>query len=252
MALINNDYTKDFIDTVYRYFCNNIYDISQYLSYENIHFCDNLNEDIKMFYNSTSNIFHKCATILPNEIIEKVHILLDISIENDDNSNIVALFHEFIHISDFAEYAKLYNQDDLEGINNLDSFKAYKTISEFRAYSKAEIYMLELQGEEFIQQYQEVARSNEERFLLNYTQQFFQKLTEGRADMDSICAFLAKFYFYDYFEQRSLFDDSCIHRYIDCLDELSHRFLLQLYQLYVSGLDNPFGVLDQVQHLLGY
>ncbi len=250
MSIIEDGYTKALIRTLYNFYCDSIYDISAYLNCANIHFCDDINKDIHNFYSIKTFVSSKGITILPNEIIDEIHVLIDVSIETSEFYNIITLIHEFIHITDFIKYAEMYNGEKINGINKIESFSVYRLISEFHAYAKAEIISLGTCNEESIQLCKNYYRDNEEALLSKYLEKFLQDISSDHFQAASFASFLAKFYIFDYYAGRDHFEESCIHDFLTDLENEKKNFLLQLYQLFLSSFDDPFGALDQLSDFL--
>lgn len=250
MAIIDDERLNHLIDLSYQFFCNNVYDIGDYLSRNNIYATDNINEDLEMFCDTTLYLNAKGITILPNDIIDKTHILVNIAVENNDYNSIIVLFHEFYHVKDFIEYAKKYNDSNIEGINSSDLFTNYKKLSEFNAYANSELLLIKLYTQTGIDIYQEYIKPNQEAFFSEYLQRLYENITNDNIDYNSVMALLGKFYIFDYCNQNKSLEESCIHNYLIRFSEEDQNYLLYLYAVCLKSLVNPFDSLNILQEFL--
>lgn len=137
MAIVQN-YKNNFRQ-IYEYFNEYIEDIS-FFNFDHIYYTDNMVEDVFLFCTpkDSEELDNSGVMILPNDIIEDIIILMDVT---EDNHTMQAeyLIHELVHVIDYYNFADYFFDGNLNLINSHILENAYGLWSEFRAFSISQI-----------------------------------------------------------------------------------------------------------------
>lgn len=248
MSIITKDQFVPFKSSIYNYFCSHVSDIS-FLTIDNIYLCNDISSDIKNFGYTTTNFQGKACTLFPNEIIESMIVLLEVS--SDDNySNINALFHELVHVDDYKVFANRFCGGTVEDICFDEKYKAYHLWSEFHASMFSEInslnycdYILNVQS---IPDYLE----HQEEGLSVYIEHCHQKIQDGMWGLYDLFLLFGKFGGFDYLHHLQSTEFSCIHQYInDLFASCDRSKILKTYDVCYSGI-KEHRILDNLDSLL--
>lgn len=117
----------DIIQSMYEFFNQYISDIS-FFACDHVYVTDDIENDALLFFDKPDKDIAKNSnglTILPNEIVEDLIVLINIPSEVSV-LNINTIIHEFTHVYDIHQFAHEYTEDNLELIENHNMYLAYR------------------------------------------------------------------------------------------------------------------------------
>lgn len=136
----NNKYRNLFF-AIYQYYCNNIYDISDF-NFDNIHTCGNIHDGLKSLGVHEYIDNAEGVSILPSSEKEPLRVLIEITSKTDIAK---VLIHEFTHVYDIIQYAKYYNNNIITDFHLDKLYTTYMCYSEFHAHALDEYEGMKLQ-----------------------------------------------------------------------------------------------------------
>lgn len=230
MAFKTNQFIDD-IKKAFDYFNNNLYDIS-FFNCDNIYITNDFENDAELFFDSTNKISFQNThgmVILPNNIVEKVIILISVDKEFSQ-PNICSLFHEFVHIYDLNHFLCEYTDYNYTTIEDHNLFPFYRNWSEFKAYAYSELYsyiysdlILKTSYEKELLYYYDVC-------LIDFVKRTYDRGWKSLLYDYKLYSFLGSIYGVDIYNHIFSIEESRIHPYF--FAPFYSKIVNQIYELY--------------------
>ena len=225
----------DLFYSIYEYYIKNIADVS-FLNFENIYYTDCMKEDLFLFYSDKRmNTDIHGATLLQNKSSNNLVVLIDVSSENV-LTYAISIIHELTHAYDFKIFADYYKFNNIFEIQNHDMFYTYRTWSEFKAHFYGEVYSFKYIDTVTNTNNLEVAMKNYnvqlESFLINKRKMMKNLTFDGM----SLASVLGAIFLYDYYNNVSHINNSCIYQYLPII--FHTEIINKIYQLYYIYFDS--------------
>ena len=243
---------RDKFRPIYDYFNDFIEDIS-FFNFDNINYTDNMKEDVFLFCmpKISEETDNAAVTILPNDFIEDIVVIIDIS----NNNNVMyaeSLIHELIHVIDYNNFAKHFLNGDLNLINSHILKEDYKSWSEFRAFSTAQIKCYEYMDLACHRSYTSIIMKQYELNLEDFLIRQRLALKTGQFSDYELSKVFGSIYLLDNYHNIKDFSKSHIYNYLPIL--FKSDLIYQMYDLYFLYFDSDrnhtiFENLYQIQDL---
>lgn len=238
---------KDLYQTIFNYYNQNIFDISEF-SFNNIYCSDDIQNDILLFCSPKpeENTFVEGATIVPNDLSDEIVIVINIKNKISTSQHVSCLIHELTHVHDFIEFSKEYYNKPYALIQEHEHFEIYKGWSEFHAYALGHYYccsfMNKYTGINSTDTFIKMTKHNLKLQLKEWTDINYYTLNRD----------LGFLYALDMFKHRELTKKSYAHKYLPrYIDPKILDDVLLLYDLYSEAtLNNEvFDILPLIEKL---
>ena len=243
---------KDIFKSIYCYYHKFVEDIS-FFDFDHIYYTDNIKEDIYMFCNPKEHeeLDNYGVVIAPNEIIEDIIVLIDIS-ENNVISFAEYLIHELVHVVDFHKFSERYLNGNSDNINSHELKDDYVLWSEFRAFSIAQIkcyeYIDHICNTSSTKNIIELYREN----IVDFLERQHLRVLNGSFSEYELSKTLGSIYLLDNFYNLNNISQSYVHKYLPIVFRSNLIYLI--YDLYYLLFDSDrnhkiFDNLNQIKEI---
>lgn len=222
---------------IYEFISNNIFDLS-FFSYDNIYYTDNIKEDALLFYKNPTIEIKKNTegiTILPNEIIKDIIILINIS-SNDVLIYALNMVHELIHTYDLNAFAYKYTYNDLRKIQHHHLYLTYVEWSEVKAYSLANFYVYYIVDTYSNENYTDQWIQKRKKVLKESLLELRKELLTNSISSHELSTILGMIHSLDCYYSVPNISKSFAYEYLPIL--FDEKYLEQIYSLYSLYFDS--------------
>lgn len=232
-------YNESTFKDIFEYFNNNIYSIPEF-PFKNIYYTDNMQEDIKLFCTPKEfeNSDNKGVTLLPNEYLNEIIVVIDIS-SNNMIDFVRTLMHELIHVYDFINFSKYYFSKPFIDISKHKLFETFRGWSEFKAFAYSDYHTYKYMDATLNANNTSIAMTCFESNLKPFLETKRQMVLDGGLNFYDLVMILGYIYALDNYHHIQKIENSCVYKYLPLVFHSNLKDnLYHLFELYFESCHN--------------